>query len=128
LLVSSEVPILPPRGHCLLGLRDKVAGKAKSNSHLSRAQSVPNLPRNCGHSRLIMVSLFLCTEGNRLAKASPISSSKLVTRVQFLFLLYDRPLSLRDLGLLTVASPRPVERTGRAACPNAPATAPRSPH
>ena len=25
-------------------------------------------------------------------------------------LLYDRPLSLRDLGLLTVASPQPVER------------------
>jgi hypothetical protein len=36
----------------------------------------------------------------------------------------DRPLSLRDLGSLTVASLRPVERPSRAT--NAPATAPRS--
>ena len=35
----------------------------------------------------------------RLARATAVSSSKLVMRIQFLFLLYDRPLSLRDLGL-----------------------------
>jgi hypothetical protein len=35
-------------------------GLAKSNSHLWRAQFVPITPRNCGHSRLVMVSLFLC--------------------------------------------------------------------
>ena len=47
-----------------------------------------------------------------------------VMQLQLLFLLYDRPLSLSRLRSLTVASPRPVERSGRAACPNAPATAP----
>ena len=47
------------------------------------------------------------------------ASSKMIMRLQFL-LLYDRPLSLRDLGLLTVASPQRVERSGRGACPSAP--------
>jgi hypothetical protein len=40
---------------------DLHSGEAKSNSHLSRAQFVPNRARNAGHSRQIMVSLFLCT-------------------------------------------------------------------
>jgi hypothetical protein len=31
-----------------------------SSNDLSRAQFVPNTARNCGHSRLAMVSLFLC--------------------------------------------------------------------
>jgi hypothetical protein len=43
-----------------LKARTLYSGKAKSNSHLSRAQFVPNMPCNCGHSRQIMVSLFLC--------------------------------------------------------------------
>ena len=63
---------------------------------------------------------------NRLAREPPVSSSKLVMRIRFVLLLYDRPLSLRDLGLLTVASPRPVERWP-SRFPERPATAPRSP-
>jgi hypothetical protein len=54
------------------------------------------------------------------------TSSKVIMRLRF-SLLYDRPLSLRDLGLLTVASPQPVERSGRVADPNALPTVPRSP-
>jgi hypothetical protein len=54
------------------------------------------------------------------------TSSKVIMRLRF-SLFYDRPLFLRDLGLLTVASPQPVERSGRVADPNALATAPRSP-
>jgi hypothetical protein len=38
---------------------------------------VPNTPRNCGQSRLIVVSLFLCRQGNRLVRALRVSSSKL---------------------------------------------------
>jgi hypothetical protein len=33
--------------------------RANSNNDLPRAQFVPNTPRNCGHSRLIMVCLLL---------------------------------------------------------------------
>jgi hypothetical protein len=36
---------------------------------------------------------------SRLAREPPVSSSKLVMRIRFVLLLYDRPLSLRDLGL-----------------------------
>jgi hypothetical protein len=39
--------------------RGLIRSRANSNNDLSRAQFVPN-PRNNGHSRLIMVSLFLC--------------------------------------------------------------------
>jgi hypothetical protein len=34
--------------------------EANSNDDLPHAQFVPITPGNCGHSRLIMVSLFLC--------------------------------------------------------------------
>jgi hypothetical protein len=60
-----------------------IRSRANSNNDLPRAQFVPNMPRNCGHSRLIMVSLFLCIEGTCLARASRFSSSKLVMRVRF---------------------------------------------
>ena len=50
---------------------------------LLRAQFVPNTARNCGHSWLAMVSRFLCVKGKRLARASRVSSSKLVMRVRF---------------------------------------------
>jgi hypothetical protein len=33
---------------------------ANSNNDLPRAQFVPNTPYNCGHSRLAMVSVFVC--------------------------------------------------------------------
>ena len=39
------------------------------------------------------------TEGQVRRCAAAEITSKLVMRVQFLFLLFDRPLSLRDLGL-----------------------------
>jgi hypothetical protein len=54
--------------------------RSKSNNDLPRAQFVPNTTRNCGHSRVATVSPFLCTQGNRLARASSVSSSKLVAR------------------------------------------------
>jgi hypothetical protein len=42
-------------------LKQGVSIRARPNrSHLSHAQFVPNMPRNCGHSGEIMVSLFLC--------------------------------------------------------------------
>jgi hypothetical protein len=66
-----------------LKARTPHSGKAKSNSHLSRAQFAPNMARNCGRSRLIMVSPFLCMQGNCLASASRFSSSKLAMRVRF---------------------------------------------
>jgi hypothetical protein len=56
---------------------------AKSNSGWSHAHFVPKTPHNCGHSRQFTVSAFLWIEGNRLARASSDSSSKLVMRVRF---------------------------------------------
>ena len=62
-------------------------GLGKSNGPSLRAQFVPNTPRTCGHSRLTAVSLFLCMQGKRLARASSVfvfqaghASSILVTR------------------------------------------------
>jgi hypothetical protein len=56
----------------------------KSNNDLRRAQFVPNTARNCGHSRLFVVSFFICRQGNRLARASPVSSSSWSMRIRFL--------------------------------------------
>ncbi len=66
---------------CKLGGLHPVQGK--SNNDLRRAQFVPDTPRNRGNSRLFGVSPFFCTQGNHLARASPVSSSKLVMRVRF---------------------------------------------
>jgi hypothetical protein len=60
-----------------------LVSRAKSNTGLSRAQFVPNMARNRGNSRLFVVSFFLCIQGDRLVRASPVSSSKLVMRVRF---------------------------------------------
>jgi hypothetical protein len=48
-----------PRQACVAS-RDPIRQRADSNNELPRAQSVPDTPRNCGHPRLIMVSVFLC--------------------------------------------------------------------
>jgi hypothetical protein len=58
---------------------------------------------------------------NLLARALGFSSSKLIMRVQLFVVALDRPPPFRNLGFLTVTSPRPVERSGQAACADAPA-------
>jgi hypothetical protein len=57
--------------------------QSESNMLLSRAQFVPNTPRNGGHSRFVKDTLFLVRKQKRLARASAIQSSKLVIRVRF---------------------------------------------
>jgi hypothetical protein len=48
-----------------------------------RAQTL----RNCGHSRLAMVSTFPLHVMNRLARKPPVSSFKLVLRIRVMLLL-----------------------------------------
>ena len=78
-------------------LRDEAV--SKSNIGGRRAQNVPKTGTEFGHSRRLAATTSLAQNGTSLVRNPLGASSKLVMRIQFLFLLYDRPPSLRDLGL-----------------------------
>jgi hypothetical protein len=56
------------RGLAAAALQAKglIRSRANSNNDLPRAPFVPNVARNCGHSQLIMVSLFLVSKETAL--------------------------------------------------------------
>jgi hypothetical protein len=82
--VRSLHPPLPPRepqraSHYLLcgfAIKSLHSGHGESNSDCSRAHFVSNMPYNCGHSWQMMISLFLCMQGN-----AGLSSSLAVSRL-----------------------------------------------
>ena len=88
--VRSLHPPLPPRepqraSHYLLcgfAIKSLHSGHGESNSDCSRAHFVSNMPYNCGHSWQMMISLFLCMQGNAglsssLAVSPPLMSHQL---------------------------------------------------
>ena len=82
--VRSLHPPLPPRepqraSHYLLcgfAIKSLHSCHGESNSDCSRAHFVSNMPYNCGHSWQMMISLFLCMQGN-----AGLSSSLAVSRL-----------------------------------------------
>jgi hypothetical protein len=100
--------------------------RANSNSDLSRAQFVPNTPPTAvTHGSPWSALSFGCKEPPSQRASGFVLQAGHANSIRVVAL---RPPGVASrLRYLTVASPRPVERSGGAACPSAPATAPRSP-
>jgi hypothetical protein len=100
--------------------------RANSNSDLSRAQFVPNTPPTAvTHGSPWSALSFACKEPPSQRASGFVLQAGHANSICVVAL---RPPAVASrLRSLTVASPRPVERSGGAACPSAPATAPKSP-